>query len=356
MTNFDPNMQIILIPIAFLYHIILKIRHKLYDWHILKSKRFEMPVICVGNLALGGTGKTPHVEYLIDLLSEPYRVCVVSRGYGRKTKGFQLANGSCFAETVGDEPMQYVNKYDDIMVAVDENRNRAIELMETMDRPPDIYLLDDAFQHRSTQAGLNILLTAYDKLYVDDFLVPAGTLRDIRQAAKRADIIVVSKAPHDLSEEQKTAINEKLKSLPHQKVFFSSLNYEPLKAVNTTAFETDPEDADAALVFCGIAKPKPFTERLRATFQRVETMTFNDHHGYSENDIKSLLKRFQELDGTKKIIVTTEKDYARLINSPYLCQFESVPLFVAPISIIISEEEKFNEEILSYVRKNAHHG
>ena len=349
-------MQIILIPIAFFYHIILSIRHKLYDWHILKSKRFEVPVICVGNLALGGTGKTPHVEYLIDLLSEQYNVCVVSRGYGRKTKGFQLANSSCLATTVGDEPIQYIGKYDDIMVAVDESRNRAIELMETLDRPPDLYLLDDAFQHRSTQAGLNILLTAYDRLYCDDFLVPAGTLRDIKKAAKRADLIVVSKTPYDLDYAQKAEIIEKLKPLPHQKVFFSTLEYEPLRAVNTIAFETELEDADSALVFCGIANPNPLFERMKAQFKQVDTMTFRDHHGYDEDDIKTLLRRFQSLEGTKKIMVTTEKDYARLTNSPYLCQFESVPLFVAPISIKISEEEKFNEEILSYVRKNAHHG
>ena len=219
MSNFDPIMKILLLPIAWIYHIILNIRHKLYDWHFLKSKRFEMPVICVGNLALGGTGKTPHVEYLIEMLSERYRVCVVSRGYGRKTKGFQLANGSCNAETVGDEPMQYVNKFKEVMVAVDENRNRAIELMETMDRPPEVYLLDDAFQHRATQAGLNLLLTSYERLYSDDYLVPAGTLRDVRNAAKRADIIVVSKSPNDLTEEQKNLAIKKLHPLNHQKVF-----------------------------------------------------------------------------------------------------------------------------------------
>ena len=188
-------MKILLLPISFLYHIILSIRHKLYDWHCLKSKKFDLPVINVGNLALGGTGKTPHVEYLINLLTEQYRVCVVSRGYGRKTKGFQLANAHCVAETVGDEPLQYASKFKDVLVAVDENRNEAIELMNTMDRPPELYLLDDAFQHRSTRAGLNILLTAYDKLYCDDYLVPAGTLRDVRSAAQRADIILVSKSP-----------------------------------------------------------------------------------------------------------------------------------------------------------------
>ena len=354
MSNFDPMMSILLLPISFVYHIILSIRHKLYDWHLLKSKKFDQPVICVGNLALGGTGKTPHVEYLIDLLAEQYSVCVVSRGYGRKTKGFQLANTTCSAETVGDEPVQYISKYRDVMVAVDENRNRAIELMDTMDRPPELYLLDDAFQHRKTRAGLNILLTAYDKLYCDDFLVPAGTLRDVRNAAKRADLIVVSKAPEDLKEDQKAAVIEKLKPLPHQKVFFSALEYEPLKAVNATD-EFDVEDADTALLFCGIANPKPLINQLKTQFKHVEAMTFRDHHFYTENDIKDILDKVEQLPGGKKIIVTTEKDYARLTNSPYLCQFESRPLYVAPICIQIQEEEKFNQEILSYVRKNAHH-
>ena len=334
MSNFDPIMNILLLPISFLYHIILKIRHKLYDWHLLKSKKFDQPVICVGNLALGGTGKTPHVEYLIKLLSEQYRVCVVSRGYGRKTKGFQLALENNSAETIGDEPMQYFNKYKDVLVAVDENRNRAIELMDTMDRPPELYLLDDAYQHRSTQAGLNILLTAYSKLYSEDFLVPAGTLRDIRSAAKRAEIIMVRKSPKELDAENQAEVIAKLKVIPDMNQLSS---------------------ADGRLLFCGIANPKPLEEKLSSQFKHLETITFRDHHAYSEKDIKAVLKKYHELSGNQKIIVSTEKDFARLTNSPYLCQFESVPLFVAPISINIHQKEKFNKEILDYVRKDHQH-
>ena len=349
-------MKILLLPIAFFHHIILSIRHKLYDWHLLKSKQYDMPVICVGNLALGGTGKTPHVEYLAGLLSKQYHLCVISRGYGRKTKGFQLANDSCCAETIGDEPMQYVNKFNEVMVAVDENRNRAIELMSTLDQPPELYLLDDAFQHRSTQAGLNILLTAYDKLYCNDFLFPAGTLRDIRKAAKRADIIVVSKTPDQLNESEKAEILNRLNPLPRQKVFFSSLAYEPLEAVNTAADELDYDDTDTVLLFCGIANPMPFIEKMKTQFTHVEVMTFSDHHPYNENDVKSILGRAEKLPGEKKIVVTTEKDYARLINSPYLCKFDSLPLYTAPVRVHIHEEEKFNNEILSYVRTNSQHG
>lgn len=315
-----------------------------------------MPVICVGNLALGGTGKTPLIEYLIELLSDPYRVCVVSRGYGRKTKGFQLANRGCDSETIGDEPLQYVNKFSDIMVAVDENRNEAIELMGTIDRPPELYLLDDAFQHRGTQAGVNILLTSYNKLYSNDFLVPAGTLRDVREAAKRADIIMVTKAPADMDEDQKAEIIKQLKPLPHQEVFFSSLEYEPLKAINAKADELYPGNVQTVMLFCGIANPKPLVNELSSRYQRLEVVAFSDHHTYTDNEINTLLKKFEQIPSDQKIMVTTEKDFARLTNSPYLCKFESVPLFVVPISISIHQQEKFDKIILDYVRKNAHHG
>ena len=348
-------MKILLLPISLLYHIILSIRHKLFDWHLLKSKKSDQPVICVGNLALGGTGKTPHVEYLIDLLSEQYRVCVVSRGYGRKTKGFQLANTNCGVETVGDEPLQYVGKFNDILVAVDENRNEAIELMNTMDRPPELYLLDDAFQHRSTQAGLNILLTAYDKPYFNDFLVPAGTLRDVKSAANRADIIVVSKSPKALDAEQQETFIKKLKPLPHQKVFFSHVEYQPLEPWTDAASDLSTEKAEHVLLFCGIAQPKPLIEELSNRYKHLETITFSDHHTFTGNDIWTLLQKFDQMPGKQKILVTTEKDLARLTNSPYLCQFDSVPLFVAPIKVNIDQEENFNKIILDYVRKDPHH-
>ena len=349
-------MKILLLPISFLHHIILVIRHKLYDWHILKSKQFDVPVIGVGNLALGGTGKTPHIEYLIELLSESYRTCVVSRGYGRKSKGFQLASTNCCAETIGDEPMQYINKYNDVLVAVDENRNRAIELMDTMDRPPELYLLDDAFQHRSTQAGLNLLLTAYDRIYCDDFLFPAGTLRDVRSAAKRADFIVVTKAPVDLTEDNKAVVIKKLKPLPHQKVFFSSMEYQALEPMNEAAAKLSINDVDGALLFCGIANPKPLASELLEHFKPLETIIYNDHHAYTENDIKTLIKKFELMACERKILVTTEKDYARITNSPYLCKFDSIPLFTIPIRVKIHQKEAFNKEILDYVRKDYQHG
>ena len=348
-------MRILLLPISLLYHIVLNIRHKLYDWGILKSTSFNTPVICVGNLNLGGTGKTPHTEYLIQLLKDNYHVATLSRGYGRKTKGFQLADDQSSSEVVSDEPLQYFKKFPEIQVAVDENRVEGVGKLLASANPPEVVLLDDAFQHRRIKAGLNILLTEYQHLYCDDFLFPAGTLRDIRSAAKRADIIVVSKSPKELDEGEKQQIVNKLKPKEHQKVFFSYLEYEPLKPLNEAAKQLSVDDVDSVLACCGIANPSPLVEELKARFKTVDFLHFADHHAYTENDIKTILTRFGNLNGEKKIIVTTEKDAARLTNSPYLCQFERVPLYDLPVAVRFHEEEKFNEEILNYVRQNPHH-
>ncbi|MBR1514659.1 MAG: tetraacyldisaccharide 4'-kinase [Bacteroidales bacterium] len=348
-------MRILLLPISLIYHIILSIRHKLYDWRILRSLRFEYPIIGVGNLNLGGTGKTPHTEYLIQLLKDHYRVATLSRGYGRKTKGFQRSDSQSTYETLGDEPLQYFHKFPDVQVAVDEDRIEGVERLILNKNTPDVILLDDAFQHRRIKAGLNVLLTEYQHLYCDDFLFPAGTLRDIRSAAKRADIIVVSKSPTKLSEEEKRQIINKLKPLERQKVFFSYLEYEALKPLNEAAKNLNLENATSALLFCGIAHPQPLVNELSKRFQSVETLTFADHHPYNEKEIKSIVQRYDTMEGHGKIIVTTEKDAARLTNSAYLCQFETAPLFAAPIRVRFHEEEKFNEEILTYVRENPHH-
>jgi tetraacyldisaccharide 4'-kinase len=348
-------MRILLLPIALLYHIVLTIRHKFYDWHLLKTTRFEKPVICVGNLSLGGTGKTPHTEYLIRLLNDAYRVATLSRGYGRKTRGFRQAESTSTSEDLGDEPMQYFMKFPGIQVAVDEDRVDGVSKLLSSSNIPEVILLDDAFQHRRIQAGLNILLTEYQHLYCDDFLVPAGTLRDVRSAAKRADIIVVSKAPKDLEETERQRIVDKLKPREGQKVYFSYLEYLPLQPLNETARQTPIEEADSVMAFCGIAHPEPFVEELKKQFKSVDFLRFTDHHTYTGKDVDTITKHFADLAGTKKIIVTTEKDAARLQNSPYLCQFECAPLYVLPVSVRFNEEEKFNEEILNYVRKNAHH-
>ena len=323
-------MRILLLPISFLYHIVLAIRHKLYDWHILKTTRFEKPVICVGNLNLGGTGKTPHTEYLIRLLQYNYRVATLSRGYGRKSRGFKMAETASTYEDLGDEPLQYFKKYPEIQVAVDEDRVDGVTHLFG-EQGIEVVLLDDAFQHRNISAGLNILLTEYQHLYT-------------------------SKSPKELDEEEKKRVINRLKTNQEQKVYFSYLQYDPLLPLNEMAKTVVTETADSVMTFCGIANPKPFVEALGKRYNVIDSLCFADHHAYTDNDIKEILKNFEGLGGTKKIIVTTEKDAARLTNSPYLCQFDNVPLYDLPVNVRFHEEEKFNEEILNYVRKNAHHG
>ena len=346
-------MSIIFLPIAWLYGGVLKLRHRLYDWGWFPSKRFELPVICVGNLALGGTGKTPHVEYLIRLLSESQRVGVVSRGYERKTRGFCQANDHSTADDIGDEPMQYHSKFPLIQVAVDENRNEAIARMLGADNPPQVVLLDDAFQHRSTEAGLNLLLTEYGRLYTEDQLVPAGLLRDVRSAAHRAQLIVVSKCPETLDTTQRDELRRRLRLQKGQKLFFSSIIYEPLQAVNHT--DITPNRDYNVLCFSGIANPQPLIEELKRSFKKVTEIRFGDHHRFREKDLTKVLKAFEAIPSQEKILVTTEKDYARLRNNPYICKFESAPLFIQPIGVRFHEDHEFREAILNYVRENKHH-
>ena len=309
----------------------------------------------MGNLNLGGTGKSPHTEYLARLLKKEFSVAILSRGYGRKTKGFKRVDATSTYADVGDEPLQYFKKFPDIRIGVDEDRVEGVEKILSGLGINKVILLDDAFQHRHIRPGFNILLTEYEHLYTKDFLFPAGTLRDIKSAAKRADFIVVSKSPKDLDESKKKEIIAQLKPQPEQTVFFSYLEYNDLQPLNAMAENFDANDADTTLLFCGIAHPKPLINRLKQQYKHLEVMTFADHHAYTENDVKSIMSRFAQRNGTKKIIVTTEKDAARLTNSPYLCQFETAPVYDLPVSVRFHEEEKFNEEILDYVRQNQNH-
>ena len=318
-------MRILLLPISLIYHIVLTVRHKLYDWHILRTTQFEKPVICVGNLNLGGTGKTPHTEYLINLLKDTYQVATLSRGYGRKTKGFKLAENTSTYEDLGDEPLQYFKKFPGITVSVDEDRVDGVRKLIRSQYNPEVILLDDAFQHRRIKAGLNILLTEYQHLYTDDFLFPAGTLRDVKSAAKRADIIVVSKSPKNLKEDEKRQIINKLEPKEHQKVFFSYLEYKALIPWNYQAEAFDSNTADAALIFCGIARPQPLIEELKGKYKHLDVMTFPDHYIYTQRDAKNIKEHFDRLNSERKIIITTEKDDTRLQKSPYFCQNLSAP-------------------------------
>lgn len=344
-------MKLLLYPLSIIYSIVLFIRHKLFDYNIIKSRSFDVPTICVGNLSFGGTGKTPHTEYLIRLLSDSMRVAVLSRGYGRKTRGFVMAHEGVTHEDIGDEPMQYFTKFPGITVAVDEKRGEGVRMLMEMDEKPDVILLDDAYQHRSIKAGLNILLTDYHNIYSKDTLTPAGNLRDIKHAARRADIIIVTKCPAVLDPYSKRNIIESLRPKSHQKVLFSKIIFDELTPVNEAARTVNVSENRSILLFCGIANPYPLEDYMNRKTNSLTIMHFNDHHEYSDNDFDEITGNFEKIIGKKKIAVTTEKDFMRMADNSYLCKFENMPLFTIPIKVRFHDdnEEIFYKEIFDYV-------
>lgn len=328
------------------------IRHKLYDWGILKSKSYNIPNICVGNLNLGGTGKTPHIEYLVRLLSDKYNVAVLSRGYGRDTKGYLLANENHTHHDIGDEPLQYLKKFNNIRIAVDENRCEGMNRLLQEENPPQIILLDDAYQHRKIKPGLNILLTDYYNLYKNDRLVPAGNLRDIKKAADRAKIVVVTKSPSVITSYYRRDVENILKLKPHQKIFYSYIEYQEFQPLSKTSYNIDVKEAKTVLLVSGIANTYSLTDYLKRKYNTISKIEYNDHHNFTEKDIDLIIKKYNNLIGKNKIIVTTEKDAMRLINSSLISKFDDIPVFTIPIKIKFHKENgiSFNDEILNYVK------
>lgn len=349
-------MKRLLAPLSWLYAIVLGIRHWLYDCGILKSRSFSVPTICVGNLALGGTGKTPHTEYLIRLLKDKANVAVLSRGYGRQSTGYILADENSTYEQIGDEPLQYKSKFHNITVAVDEDRCDGVSKLMRLERTPEVILLDDAYQHRKIKPGLNILLTEYYNNYKKDMLVPAGNLRDIKCAAKRADIIIVTKSPRVLLPYDKRHVVKIINAKPYQKIFFTYIDFKKLNPTNKTAQETTLQDVKSVYLFCGIANPYPLEDYLKRKYNVLITNYFGDHHHFDDNDIDMILSGYDSVIGRNKIIVTTEKDLMRLKNASYINRFDNTPLFTIPIEVSFNndkEEAIFKNLILNYVGKNS---
>ena len=293
----------ILFPVSLVYALVVYLRNYFYDKGIFSSKSFETPTVCIGNLSAGGTGKTPMVELLIALLKDNFKVAVLSRGYRRKSKGFVLADNEATVETLGDEPFQIFSKFPDITLAVDADRRNGIEILEKR-MQPDVILLDDAYQHRKVSCGFSILLTSFGNLYVDDWYLPTGNLRDSKKEASRAAIIVVTKCPSDLSVDARNAIMVKLKPEPRQKVLFSYLDYDDtIKAVDDSILLEELRTKEVTLV-TGIANPQPLLDYLKSKGLRFEHLKFKDHHDFSDSELSVLRE--------KQCILTTEKDFVRL--------------------------------------------
>lgn len=330
-------IRVLLFPIVPIYYVITWFRNKLFDLGFLSSKSYNFPVICVGNLSAGGTGKTPMVEYLIRFLKTDYSLATLSRGYGRKTKGFVLGKEKSSAQTLGDEPFQFYNKFkNEIIVAVDENRQNGILNLRNLKKQPNLIILDDAFQHRKVTAKLNILLTTYSNLYCSDFVLPTGNLREPKQGAKRAQLIVVTKCPKDLLLEEKKIIEAKLKPKKHQELFFSSISYasEVIGRQNNIALNNLSEFT----LVTGIANAKPLVSFLKNEGLHFKHLEYSDHHDFSKKEIETIAKN--------KLIITTEKDYVRLITKKQLI----TNLYYLPITIKIDREEEFNALVKNKIK------
>ncbi|MFL9484155.1 tetraacyldisaccharide 4'-kinase [Chitinophagaceae bacterium LWZ2-11] len=346
---FLKSFRIVLFPIALVYGLIVKVRNFLFNKGYLKSTTFNFPIICVGNVAVGGTGKSPMTEYLIDLLKPRFKVGTLSRGYKRKTKGYALAGKETTALDIGDEPMQFHIKHPDIAVAVGEERIVAIPQL-LHDRPDlNVIILDDAFQHRSVKAGLNILLTEYSNLYTNDFFLPTGDLRDERSSAKRSQIIIVTKCPADLSEEQRKKIIKELKPEPAQKMFFTTIEYGIPYHIITKEKRTITQD-DEVLLVCGIANPKPVKELLLQQSHTYYQKDYSDHHIFTIDDLSDIVNQFRKIQAANKFILTTEKDAVRLVKFTEVLADQ--PVYVLPIkhAFLFNEGQLFNDQILSFVK------
>jgi tetraacyldisaccharide 4'-kinase len=332
----------LLFPFAILYGLITSIRNFLFDKGILKSYSFDLPIIAVGNLSVGGTGKTPQIEYLIRLLSDKYKIATLSRGYKRQSEGFILADANSNAAILGDEPFQFFKKFKNIKVAVDADRKNGIEQLLGQEDKPEVILLDDAFQHRKVKAGFYILLTSYGDLYSDDFMLPTGNLRESSSGAERANMIIVTKCPFNLSQDKQNDIRNRLKVSANQELYFTFIAYDNFIYGENRKINVNEIQAAAKLLVAGIAKPEPFFAYLQDT--NDVCLSFPDHHNFTDKDILEIKNLAQN-----NIIITTEKDYVRLKGS-----LPSEQLFYLPIqSSFISGSENFDKNILNYVGTSA---
>jgi len=346
---FLKSFRILLIPFALLYGLIIWIRNWLYDIKILKSTTFGLPLICVGNLSVGGTGKSPMTEYLVRHLKNNFKVATLSRGYKRKTSGYALATAFTTAIDIGDEPMQFHRKFPDVPVAVGEERMDAIPQL-LHDKPEtQVIILDDAFQHRAIHAGFNILLTECTNLYTRDFFLPTGDLRDMRKSSKRADVILITKCSPDLSTEEKNEVIDEIGPLPHQQIFFTTIVYGTPFHITQQNF-TFINDETEVLLITGVANPRPLKKFLEERIHTYHMLHYSDHHIFSIDDWKEIIKRFEQIQAEKKIILTTEKDAMRLLK--FDNELNSLPLYVIPIEhrFLFNEGRMFDDIVINFIQ------
>lgn len=342
------NWRLILLPFSALYWLVVSLRNFAYDIGISPSKRFKIPVICIGNLSVGGTGKSPHVILVADILKNEKNLAMLSRGYGRKTSGLKIANYSSKVYDIGDEPLQFFNRFKNkIVVAVSENRVAGIEHLMDLYKVNAV-IMDDGFQHRSVKPSFSILLTTFQDPYTKDFVLPAGNLREPRLGAKRADVIIVTKCPEKFTVKQKDEIIKRINPKQNQKIFFSKIVYSNFLYGFRYNIENHEWPNYDVLLITGIAKSTQLIEYAKQVFKSVEHKNYPDHHNFSLDDIKNIDEDFERIKSNNKIILTTEKDYMRLKDESALIE----NLFYLPIEVELNDLDDFTQTILEHVRKN----
>lgn len=365
-----------LLPLSWIYGSIARFRNWLFDIGLKKSKAFSIPIISVGNITVGGSGKTPHVEYLIRLLHDKAKIAVLSRGYKRKSHGYILAEEHTAMSEIGDEPFQMHKKFPAIYVAVDAKRVRGIEMLQSEKATKDVevILLDDAFQHRYVKPGINILLVDYHRLIIYDKMLPAGRLREPLSGKSRADIVIITKCPKDLKPMEFRVLTKAMNLYPFQKLYFTCINYDtpvsvftgkPFKAMQTKEAEEEEEETALdktlaglknyhVLLLTGIASPKQMEHDLKPMTKTITSLAFGDHHHFKNKDINRINETFEALP-QPRIIITTEKDAVRLKETDGLYESVKRDMYKLPIKVtfMLDQEENFNEKIISYVRKNS---
>ena len=341
-------MRLVLYPFSVLYAIVTNLRNLLFDIGIFSSRTFNIPTICIGNLSVGGTGKTPLSSYIISIL-EGKNIAVLSRGYGRSTTGYREVSLESEAKKVGDEPLLLKQKHPSCLVVVNENRKKGIEKILKSHQEIDVILLDDGFQHRSVKAGLNILITDYNLPYYKDFLLPMGTLRESKKGSERADIVVVSKSPNEINPTEKKGVIQQLGIFITQKCYFSQIQYKNWKCITTNEDLLVQEKYSITLV-TGIADSSSLLENLTENEHSISHLEYADHHNYTLKDIEDILNKYNQDNSVKKLILTTEKDAVKLRG--FKKELGNVNVYFSPIETIFEEKENFEKQILNYVTAN----
>ena len=347
-------LRLLLLPFSLIYGMIIIIRNWCYDAGIFKSYRADIPVISVGNLEVGGAGKSPMTEYLIRLFRHQYKLATLSRGYGRKTKGYLTATATATAIQIGDEPSQFAHKFPDITVAVCEDRATGIRNLQT---DHNLIILDDAYQHRAVKPGISILLFDYNKINQPRLLLPAGNYREPFGGRKRADIVVISKCPEQLPADEQQKVIKRIKAYPGQQVFFTFIAYQSLKTLDGNATDIVMDNDTTVFLLTGIANADPLVRHIQKTTQHIIHHNYPDHHRFTLKNIAKLAAEFNSCASKNKVIITTEKDAQRLLKHDLLQAVAQLPVLVLPIGIsfLNNAQQQFNNLVTNYVRQHTEH-